>query len=168
MQDYKTSNYNFLFQWEGQEFLFNFFSRALVKIDPESQGIIYEILKNPNLIETNEKRKIREELIKQSFVTLADMDEITILKLRYRFEKYNPNPLNLVILPTLDCNFNCKYCIIGPREEHMTPDVECALSNFVSARVKGVNNFNVTWLWRRTIVKIGCYREAYAKIYRDL
>ncbi|MCJ7481764.1 MAG: SPASM domain-containing protein [Thermodesulfovibrionales bacterium] len=68
-------------------------------------------LQEPNLPLTNIKMKtIKSQLLKGKYLIRANIDEFQILRTRKLHGINDPNRLDVVIMPTMNCNFACPYC----------------------------------------------------------
>lgn len=105
----KVSKYNYIYEYGNKCFLLNLLSGALIEVDKMD---IKEILSHNKPMENLsifEKEDI--EILKEgNFILEEEINEMDIIKLRYRKSKYNNETLKLTIIPTYRCNFNCTYC----------------------------------------------------------
>jgi uncharacterized protein len=104
---YKASDYNIFIKEDNQNFLFNSLSRACVKIDSKKIERIENLLKDPSIKENDQYKNI---LIKNGFVIKKDINEIEFLDYIYNSNFFRSDEVNLVLVPTLKCNFKCSYC----------------------------------------------------------
>lgn len=59
--------------------------------------------------------------------------------------QHNKSNLNLVLVPTLNCNFSCPYCFeTGKNAKYMTPEVVEDLVTFINNN-EGKSNIDITW-----------------------
>lgn len=57
----------------------------------------------------------------------------------------DPRRLQLIILPTEQCNFRCKYCYETFEHKHMAADVWSGLGRLVEKRVSELDFLDVSW-----------------------
>jgi uncharacterized protein len=154
----KASNYNFFFEADdGNTLAYNALSNSLARVDPEKYRLIREILEAPGqyAFDTEEKEKLKKDLLKGHFLIEETLDEVEILKMRNRLGRYSKEYLGLAIAPTLACNFDCSYCFEGNQKKGtMTAEVEEALVKFVENRLELANLFTVTWFGGEPTLKI--------------
>lgn len=102
---YKESIYNNYTITDGKVEVYNSLSKARITI--EHKNMIIDILKKQDNITEPSHFKI---LQKNGFIVKDDIDEYYIVK--YMFFKYyfTSHMKNIVLMPTLKCNFGCKYC----------------------------------------------------------
>ena len=128
----KASKYNFLTEVDGQHVAFNSKNCALAKVN----DIFLDILKNPNS-EIFAKVELRKQMLASGFLVDASVDETKLLELDYYSSIYNKEQLMITILPTLDCNFDCFYCFENKKKEYLSEEIEGAIKQFVSKKIKG-------------------------------
>lgn len=105
----KLSKYNCIYNINQNSYAINLLSGGIVKIDKEK---IKNLLQNDGIFD----EKILDEdeidfLKKGRFILEDEIDELTLLKIRYRKSKeIENNELKLSIIPSYSCNFDCSYC----------------------------------------------------------
>jgi uncharacterized protein len=154
----KASHYNFFFKADdGNTLAYNALSNSLARVDPEKFKLIQEILESPGCYayDTEDKQKLKQDLLKGHFLIDETLDEVEILKMRSHLGRYSKEYLGLAIAPTLACNFDCSYCFEGDRKKGtMTVEVEEALIKFVENRLDLANLFTLTWFGGEPTLKI--------------
>lgn len=105
----KVSNYNFIYEVNDKYYALNLLSGGLIEIDDIN---VKEVLLHNKLIDdiSTFKKEDIEILKKGNFILEKEMNEMDLIKLRYRKNKYNNEVLKITIIPTYKCNFNCTYC----------------------------------------------------------
>lgn len=79
--------------------------------------------------------------------------------------------LNLIILPTEQCNFRCSYCYEDFSVGRMQPDTVSAVKNLISARAGELHTLVVSWfggeplLAPSIITEIGVHAQAAARTH---
>lgn len=148
MERYKVSRYNKFFDHEdGMHLAFNALSGGFAVIESRKYEIAQDIFADPNRFQynTEDKRELKGKLIRGSFLIKEDVDEIGILKIRYRTAKFSTNSLGLTIAPTMNCNFKCTYCYEEHNKDIMDEKVVEAVLHFVREKIKGIRHLDVTW-----------------------
>lgn len=98
----KESFYNHYIDFNGENRIYNGVSKASIKVDDK-----IDLLK---WIDTNEERTIS---LLNELGLIVDTNESEISTLEYLFHKSYFNTekfLNIVLVPSLECNFKCPYC----------------------------------------------------------
>lgn len=144
----KTSNYNFFFDAEdGYILAYNAFSNSFARVDREKFKLIEKILEAPGKFsfDSEEKEKLKKDLVKGYFLIDERLSELEILKMRNRIGRYSKEYIGLSIAPTLACNFHCTYCFEDRKTDTMTKEVEDALIKFVENRLNTAKSLSVSW-----------------------
>ncbi len=153
----KASNYNFFFEADdGNILAFNALSNSLARVTPVKFKQISQILEAPAQFsfDTEDKEKLKQDLLKGHFLIADALDEVEILKMRNRIGRYSKEYLGLAIAPTLACNFDCTYCFEDKKSETMTEEIENALVKFVESRLNIANVLSVTWFGGEPTLRI--------------
>lgn len=139
----KWSDYNYIFQHEGENFLYNSLSNSFASIDDST----YEIMLNvSDMVDfTSIDSDLRESLIKMKAIVEDDRDEMLKIKYMSTCCKFDNQRLLLTINPTLGCNFACPYCFEKEHKSiHMSDDVEDGIIKFIKG-YKQIKVIDVTW-----------------------
>ena len=94
----KESKYNVYFEHNNKEYIYNSISKAFAKIDANEL----------NLERLSDKEKMLLE--ENGFLIDDSRDELEELEYVYNKYYYSSTSLNIILTPTLKCNFNCPYC----------------------------------------------------------
>ena len=146
----KPSKYNFIVQHNKKTFIYNTLNSALVEISP----LFKSILENENICPSDFAPYVQnflKEMEQNGFIVDESINEIKILKNITNKIKYSNDTLDLVIAPTMLCNFNCPYCFEqdANNEYHtsnfMSKETQENLINFVEKKIKGKKILRVTW-----------------------
>lgn len=102
---YKGSRYNNFLHLGDAVVVFNSYSGALVEPDDE-------FMENYALVASggNADPAATEDMLAAGLIVEDDVDELEALKSEYRHRTDSADSLNLIIAPTLACNFSCPYC----------------------------------------------------------
>ncbi len=175
MNEYKLSKYNFFFKTKGGENLaFNGISGGFAKVKDKKR--VMRFIENPNAEKRDEKdSKIFNSLLKGRFILHSNVDELSILKMRFWNSRFNKNSLGLTIAPTLNCNFACVYCYERERGSNlvlnMTKEKAENLVKFISKQIKnGIKKLSIAWyggepLLNLDIINLSSPFLAFVKIF---
>jgi uncharacterized protein len=88
-----------------------------------------------------------DRLIINNFVVPGDVDETILLEEKYNNTRNNNNNVSITILPTLDCNFSCRYCYQGnaKNSEEMSLEVQDKWIRFIKEELNGNKSISITW-----------------------
>ncbi|MBN1861625.1 MAG: radical SAM protein [Candidatus Thermoplasmatota archaeon] len=106
---YESSRYNKFFFENDNIFLFNSFTRACVSIEKDEIEKIKHILENSASCK-NEDLTNQKILLENGFIIPKGINEIEILEYNYSANYFQTENINVVLVPTLVCNFKCPYC----------------------------------------------------------
>lgn len=110
---YKESKYNVSFFKSDQCVLYNTLSGCLSILEKEEVESLKCILEKDKDDISRVEENFLDRLIINNFVVPGDVDETILLEEKYNNTRNNNNNVSITILPTLDCNFSCRYCYQG-------------------------------------------------------
>ena len=145
----KLSFYNHLFETENNKYIYNVLSTAIAKLDDKTYSAIKE-----SSIEQIDSETL-DNLTTSGFVVNDETNERDNYQYFYDNLRYvdSAGTLQLMFLPTYDCNLRCTYCYEGnckPKEIITDNNVE-AVIKFVKNQV--VENLKVTPI-KRIIISL--------------
>ncbi|MDE6269345.1 MAG: radical SAM protein, partial [Muribaculaceae bacterium] len=105
----KSSRYNYILYSDSHSYWYNTLTHSFFRL---SKGLGEKIEGLSGDIEQLREAAPTyfEKLVNFGFVVEDDFDELEALRLRHR-ESVNKKDYFLIILPTLNCNYSCWYCI---------------------------------------------------------
>jgi uncharacterized protein len=83
-------------------------------------------------------------LVAQKHLVADNLDEIAIVEQRKRAGVHDRNTLEVIVLPTLDCNFSCVYCYENHQKSRMSSETVSALKLWLSSVIP---NYKVVMLY---------------------
>ncbi len=146
---YKPSKYNFFFRAEdGSHLAYNAITGGFAKIDNEKFPVIYKTLQAEDIMsDAVLSQEVWNKLVEGGFIIESEIDEIDLLKVKNRMERFNANQsLSLTILPTFACNFQCIYCYEVKRNESMDWDLQTRLVKLVEGGGDILRFLHITWM----------------------
>ncbi len=116
MRKTKYSKYNIDIPFENQILLYNSISDHFLVLEP----LLFDLLQaatNENNIEAikDYHESFYEALFTNSFIVDNQYDEYAFVRSKILSTDFNVTDFNIIINPTMNCNFNCWYCY----EEHI-------------------------------------------------
>ena len=144
-QIYKPSFYNYLTTLEnGVAVLYNVLSGAMFEVSPEEMDCL-RLLESEGYTHLSEDMK--NTLVENSFLIPAETNELAIIREGNLARRFDPNKYILCIMPTLDCNFDCKYCYEPqPREKgFLQSDVREGIKQYLEKIVPNATSLSVPW-----------------------
>lgn len=150
---YKLSKYNF-HTWNDNEelLLFNSYSGAdsFLKVEKNDSKLFESYFDNENDINSLPEN-VLAKLDSKGFIVPETEDEKQKLKLIYLSE-LNNSVLNLIILPTGQCNFRCKYCYESFEDGAMSRETQDMLVKYVSKNIYKFSGLSVSWFGGEPLV----------------
>ena len=106
---YKTSKYNYFIENGGSVIYSNGLSNQCFSVKKIEHERLQLLLNDLISFEIN-YNSVFLKFLDWGFIINDDIDEIDIIRYRNRKATIESRDYNLVINPTLECNFNCWYC----------------------------------------------------------
>ena len=137
-EKYKLSRYNAFYRDGGDEYIWNTYSNALLKLDENAQGYVRSF---PG----KDDRSNEFSLLKNNgFAVHEQIDEYRRVYFQERQAMFNQNAnqVGFVIAPGLGCNYNCGYCFEANSNLNgvMTPEIAEDTAEYICKQLK--NNVN--------------------------
>jgi uncharacterized protein len=76
-----------------------------------------------------------QSLLRLRFIIPMDLDEMDIINFRNKRDIFLDNSYNIVIMPTLDCNFKCWYCYETHNKEKMSTSTQKNILKFIEKQI---------------------------------
>ena len=105
----KQSRYNFISHYGDYGYWFNALTGAYFRLSSSLSHKIKHLLDNVEQIQELSPNAFKQ-LVDFGFVVPDDTDELESIRTKHR-AAVNAKDYFLIILPTLNCNFSCWYCI---------------------------------------------------------
>jgi len=145
---YKRSQYIFTVPCDnGIMLIFNAFSKAIGRFSREQIKVVKSILSKPAAPVSHLPQgvKIKKYLLQNGFILPGYIDEAAALKERNHAGISSQNCFDLILLPTMDCNFNCFYCFENHRAGVMKPEIQDRIKKWGQKTVPVFKNLNLSW-----------------------
>lgn len=129
-------------------------------------GSVKNILAEPD--KYTGKNVIKNVLIDQKNLINKNTDEIAIVENRKYLGIKDENRLDVIILPTLDCNFSCVYCYESRGSSKMTDKTEISVKKWLEMQIPKYKVVMLHWfggeplLGYKRIVSISQYAATLA------
>lgn len=140
------SRYNF---WAaispGRNLLFNGLTAALYELDDVERDLARALLEGACPDGADHDGGMVATLREGGFLIPASFDEVDSLVEANRAECEGHTSLDLMVVPTYECNFRCTYCYIEFTRGRMTADVEHAVVRFIKRQMLSCTALNLTW-----------------------
>ena len=164
---YKQSMFNYIHSVEDSELLlYNSYVgfNSLASISTNEFNEICSSLKNENISENLKFQKLRS----LGYFVSEDTDELLLREQRY-MEIVEENVLRLIILPTEQCNFCCRYCYETFEKGKMSCVTQDNLISYVRKNIMKYAAMEVRWFGGEPLVAMDVIKnlsEAFIQICR--
>jgi uncharacterized protein len=161
---YKVSKYNRYYEIEGEYYIYNLLSKALLQVE---DVYTFKQLQSENL-KSLETDTIQLFLTHRIIFNENVPENLHILRL-YKTIKYGNKNARVIILPTLGCNFRCWYCYENHNNQHITTDKLKAISLFTESLLKDnhLNSFTLDWFGGEPFLFYKTIMQPLSKIVMD-
>lgn len=129
----KLSKFNFKSYFNGMGVIYNSLSGKFVFFD--------QVLWDKGF-ENNEF--LLKSMIENHMIVDNQTNEDKLAELKYLDNMYD-NILRLTILPTMDCNFRCKYCYEEHKKRSLSEDDVLQIEKFIRKNLSKYNGLFVDW-----------------------
>lgn len=102
----KYSKYNIIKNYSEKTILYNSFSKASIFLEKDSDTKFIEEINEFNKLNEDEKKLLYDN----GFLIDDNRDEFSELKYMYQQKFFDTDLFNIVLVPSLLCNFKCPYC----------------------------------------------------------
>lgn len=135
--NYFTTNKN------GDLLLFNSLKgmESLVKLDKVLDKELIMALTNHH---QSTKLSVHSDLIKKGIFVPETVNE-NLLRTYYQLESQYANYLNLIIMPTENCNFRCTYCYEDFKKPEMDKETSDNVLKFIKGKIKKHPSLVIDW-----------------------
>ncbi|MCI9303724.1 radical SAM/SPASM domain-containing protein [Clostridium sp.] len=122
--------------------IINTYSNKMLRISKENEDEVLKILNNDLKI-TN--KNLVKKMLDTGIIVKSDINEMKIVKDEIEKSIYGYDFMNLTIVPTDACNFNCKYCYQQDQVHYMSDTVIKSLMKFVSVNIYNYKHLSLNW-----------------------
>lgn len=131
----KISNYNIIKKEENGVLVYNSFSKASILLESDSETKAFEDISEFKKLSNDEQKILKDN----GFVIEDDRDEFSEIKYMYEQKYFDTEYFNIILVPSLLCNFGCPYCC----EKDYTCGKENIEKYFTVLRKYAENNFHL-------------------------
>ena len=150
----RPSPYNFFFKTLiGPDYIgYNSFTNALIEFTPEDYNLIKKIMSEYSRDSYNNRELYILKILEScGFVVDDYFDYLDELRKRFFTEHKS---LSLTIVPTLNCNFRCKYCFEDKNNQTMSKRTQEDLLSFVENHLPDSSTLNITFFGGEPLLAI--------------
>lgn len=116
--------------------------KYLIKEDKKDEFLDYW---NGKAIEKNKKIKIEKKLYEKGFLINKEIKENKIVEMLFNQDVYGKKDLELTIIPTNACNFDCVYCYQKEPYFFMNEITKNSILTFIEKHIKEYSGLKIAW-----------------------
>ena len=128
---------------DGRFVLWNTMSGKLTAFKAEDRETVIGLLERHGL--EAPKEKVVKYLAERGYLVQKGVDEYRQFQQMFGKQHYRPDALELILMPSEDCNLRCQYCYEDFARGTMIPEVREGIKNLVRKRIKKLNRLHVSW-----------------------
>ncbi len=128
---------------DGWLLLWNTYTGSMNGFKPEKREAVLGLI-NQNGFSGSEDG-INGYLEQRGYLVPMEADELRRVQYAFGKENHRNDRLELILLPSEDCNFRCTYCYESFRRGTMRPEVRQGIKKLVESRAKSLREMTVSW-----------------------
>ncbi len=141
--DHRPSIFNYVStDPAGHVLLYNSLSRTMATVSSNRASEVVGLLGGAGA--ANGAEDAHRFLLRHGFLVEPDTDEQSLARLRY-LEQAMDGALELIILPTEQCNFRCRYCYETFAVDEMPLNIQDGLIRYVQKNISRHTALRVGW-----------------------
>lgn len=144
---YKASEFNYIFKCDdGSLRMYNSMAGtgSLLIVGAEMRNDVLHVLEEGGSGD-NLPEYVREAFIKRGYLVPDERNEELALDIRTAETIIGGKYLSLIIMPTEQCNFRCRYCYEDFRKGAMSQEMQDALIKYVAKNIANYVGMSVVW-----------------------
>lgn len=162
---YKTSKFNYFTKnLNGEILLFNTYKgpSSLIKFTSEQSDYVEDVMTGKECIE-NAPQQLIKTLLNCGYIVPQNEDENEKLKLIHANTISSPT-LFLTIIPTMQCNFRCKYCYETFEDEYMDDKMKNAIILYLQKNLYKYSDLHISWFGGEPLLCMDFIEDFSAKV----
>jgi uncharacterized protein len=128
---------------DGRLILWSSYNGAMSIIRPELKEAVEALLTHRGF--AARPRGLVKYLRDKGFLVKEGTDEYRRIQIGFGQQQYRADRLELILLPSEDCNFRCTYCYEDFVRGTMQPWVRGGIKKLVEKRLNGLRSLSVAW-----------------------
>jgi len=138
----KASQYNMIVKEpDGSFVLYTTRTGGMTRFDADERPFVEKALCDGSSL----KLDMDQVLITQGHLIEDDFDEKASVRMKRKIGIEDKNRLDIVLLPTLDCNFRCVYCYEEHRKEYMSDEVAKKVIKLLEVEIPSAKLALLNW-----------------------
>ncbi len=128
---------------DGWLLLWNTYSGSMNAFRPAQRETVLGLISQKGL--SGAEAGITGYLAKRGYLVPGEADELRRVQYAFGQENHRSDRLELILLPSEDCNFRCTYCYESFRRGTMRPEVREGIRKLVESRASSLRELTVGW-----------------------
>lgn len=143
----KPSRFNILHHGKNGAFLYNVFSGGLLFLENEHIAHMERVLADPPQFSSFSAEE-QEMLLDNGFFIGSAVDELDMVKFRYRKSAFDKSRLVLTLLPTKACNLACGYCFEHQKNKARMSEGDIQeILRFIESELREIRPLEMMMFW---------------------
>jgi len=141
----KTSKYNYIIEREDSAYWYNGIEHKYFRLPIDISRKVETVINTPNRIALLPNVLV-DKLTSGGFLIPDETDELDVIRTRNE-ERINRKDYLLIILPTLNCNYKCWYCIQDHIPSRMSPETIESVKTHIDymVNVEYITSLQIEW-----------------------
>lgn len=152
MNKYKLSYYNYYFNYNDYNIIYNTMSGGLIKLNNQDYYTITDLFKSKTC-EKTEVDDIFKDCIDKGLILHEEIEENASVNNLYD-KSNNKDELFLIILPTEQCNLRCIYCYEKFKKGKMCIDIQDNIILYVKKNISSYKKLYISWFGGEPLLAI--------------
>lgn len=146
----KESRYNVWVERNGESFVYNGVSGALLRMSAQNRVAMNRFLGGEP--DSGCPSSLLSDLVRGQMVLADDVDELAFLAGKYNASQVRTDAMALTLVTSLGCNFACPYCFEDKHPSIMNREVQDSIFNLVLDKARLLRSLRITWFGGEPLV----------------
>ena len=125
----------------------------MAAFDPKEFKIVQRLLQAPNP-NNDQNSSLKKILLDQKFIISETINELAILETRKRLGMKDKNRIDIIIMPTLECNFSCVYCYENVKQGSMSDITMKSIMKWMTNEIPKYKLVMLSWFGGEPLLNI--------------
>ena len=165
---YKSSMFNYVFESGEEMILLNTMHgiSSACRVREEDCEKVKTLLQGEKAgVEIDPEEKIEKSLIEKGFLVLEEKNEKAEREAVYsRIASGQGGQLRLIILPTEQCNYRCKYCYESFTKGKMSEETEKAIIKYIRKYISKYSSLRISWFGGEPLLALDVIERISTKV----
>jgi len=142
----KTSQFNYSTKDRNGDVILCNFAKGVSSFCKISSSDLdaYKTLVNRAEIDYDQEKDYIVKLVEKGILVPKDLDEMITVNGLY-YESALDTKVRIIVMPTEQCNFRCKYCYESYQKGKMSNEDQTALLKFIQRKINSTTKLQISW-----------------------